>query len=319
MHSVCLFVPIVTLPVVTREMFLWRALLFAMFTSSTLSIRSLCCCLFSKGPFSRIALLDDGGGQLRSKILQVKQLEANIGRTREAWEGPTEVEVELESRLSQLTDHLIQKQAQVEALSSEKATLLFRLEAISNALFEERSMAQSHTRKGNKTAVLLDSVSLEDDLEFGLSRPYDSRNKGINEEHDDFGGHPIVFILRQLDTIFSAGAYYLRRHGLAQLCALIYLVALHIWVMFVLFSHSQETEDVKPVLSIFHITHKQKIPIQVGPPSIDSINDTRKSLTAMCPFSVYDSFCKIEKVFLSVSCGKLSTDSISLGDAFQEI
>eukprot|EP01018_Ginkgo_biloba_P008894 Gb_04284 [translate_table: standard] len=128
--------------------------------------------------------------QLQAKV---KQLEANIGRTREAWEGPKEVEVELESRLSQLTDHLIQNQAQ----------------AILNALFKERSMAQSHTLKGNKTAVLLDSVSLDDDLEFGLARPYDSRNKGINEEHDDFGGHPIVFIPRQLDTIFSAGAYYL--------------------------------------------------------------------------------------------------------------
>jgi hypothetical protein len=46
-------------------------------------------------------------------IGQVKQLEENIERTTEAWEGPTEVEVELESRLSQLTDLLIQKQAQV--------------------------------------------------------------------------------------------------------------------------------------------------------------------------------------------------------------
>ncbi|KAH9314201.1 hypothetical protein KI387_022828, partial [Taxus chinensis] len=60
--------------------------------------------------------------------VKVKQLEENIERTTEEWEGPTEVEVELESRLSQLTDHLIQKQAQVEALSAEKATLLFRLE-----------------------------------------------------------------------------------------------------------------------------------------------------------------------------------------------
>ena len=40
-------------------------------------------------------------------------LEKSIESTKRELEHPTEVEVELKRRLSQLTDHLIQKQAQV--------------------------------------------------------------------------------------------------------------------------------------------------------------------------------------------------------------
>lgn len=185
--------------------------------------------------------------------IKVKQLDENIERTMEAWKGPTEVEVELESRLSQLTDLLIQKQAQVEALSAETATLLFRLEGL----------AQSNMSKGKKSSVLLDSVSIDDDLEFGLARSYGSRSKEIND-HGDFGSHTIFFVLRQLDMVFSAGAYYLRRHGPAKCCALAYLLALHIWVIFVLFLHSQEAEDTRSGALL----------------SLDSINNATSSLNS---------------------------------------
>ena len=46
-------------------------------------------------------------------VFQAKQLELNIDVTRRELEEPTEVEVELKRRLNQMTDHLIQKQAQV--------------------------------------------------------------------------------------------------------------------------------------------------------------------------------------------------------------
>lgn len=44
---------------------------------------------------------------------QAKKLEANIEMTRKEMEDPTDLEIELRRRLSQMTDHLIQKQAQV--------------------------------------------------------------------------------------------------------------------------------------------------------------------------------------------------------------
>lgn len=45
--------------------------------------------------------------------MQAKTLETSIENTRREIENPSEVEIELKQRLSQLTDHLIQKQAQV--------------------------------------------------------------------------------------------------------------------------------------------------------------------------------------------------------------
>jgi len=46
-------------------------------------------------------------------LFQAKKLETDIEMTRKEMEDPTEVEIELKRRLGQLTDHLIQKQAQV--------------------------------------------------------------------------------------------------------------------------------------------------------------------------------------------------------------
>lgn len=48
--------------------------------------------------------------------MQVVTLETSIETTRKEIEDPSEVEIELKRRLSQLTDHLIQKQAQVISL-----------------------------------------------------------------------------------------------------------------------------------------------------------------------------------------------------------
>lgn len=45
--------------------------------------------------------------------LQAKQLEENIFIARDAHYTPSVMELELETRLNQLTDHLIQKQSQV--------------------------------------------------------------------------------------------------------------------------------------------------------------------------------------------------------------
>ncbi|XP_019169741.1 PREDICTED: golgin candidate 2 isoform X2 [Ipomoea nil] len=71
------------------------------------------------------SFLTDKVGILQEKA---KTLETSIDTTKRELESPTEVEVELKRRLGQLTDHLIQKQAQVESLSSQKATLLFKIE-----------------------------------------------------------------------------------------------------------------------------------------------------------------------------------------------
>ncbi|KAG2569354.1 hypothetical protein PVAP13_7NG372400 [Panicum virgatum] len=60
---------------------------------------------------------------------KARKIEESIELTRRNMVHPTEVEIELKKRLDQLTDRLIQKQMQVESLSSEKAALLMRIES----------------------------------------------------------------------------------------------------------------------------------------------------------------------------------------------
>jgi predicted RNase H-like nuclease (RuvC/YqgF family) len=60
---------------------------------------------------AEISLLTDKIGRLQDKATK---LEADIEMMRKELEEPTEVEIELKRRLNQLTDHLIQKQSQVD-------------------------------------------------------------------------------------------------------------------------------------------------------------------------------------------------------------
>ncbi|RVX18170.1 Golgin candidate 2 [Vitis vinifera] len=160
--------------------------------------------------------------------------------TRKEMESPTVVEVELKRRLGQLTDHLIQKQAQVEALSSEKAMLLFRIEAVSR-LPEENKLL----------------LSSRDDLESGSWDISDSKLKPLLEDRIRSGGQHFWSLMRQLDTIFSAGAVFLRRNSTAKWWALFYLVSLHLWVIYILTSHSETTVETRSgaVMSLENINN----------------------------------------------------------------
>ncbi|XWS37589.1 hypothetical protein CRYUN_Cryun19dG0057600 [Craigia yunnanensis] len=172
------------------------------------------------------SLVTDKIGRLQDKA---RQLEASIELTRKEVEDPTEVEVELKRRLGQLTDHLIQKQAQVETLSSEKATLSFRIEAVSRMLDESRSMNMSNASSS--------------DLESGTWDLSDSKFKPLLEDKIRSGKQQLGSMLKQLDAIFVAGAIFLRRNATAKLWSLVYLVCLHFWVIYILMSHSQPSDE----------------------------------------------------------------------------
>ncbi|KAI3942003.1 hypothetical protein MKW98_005532 [Papaver atlanticum] len=165
--------------------------------------------------------------QLREKA---KKLEESIEVTRNEMENPTAVEAELKRRLSQLTDHLIQKQAQVESLSSEKATLHLRIETTSRLLEESKSTLQFSEMAGS---------SSKNDLEAGTwGTSNSSRVRPMIAERIRSGGQHFESLLVQLDIIFSAGAAFLRRNSSAKVYAIVYIVCLHFWVAYILMSNS---------------------------------------------------------------------------------
>ncbi|XP_076929859.1 golgin candidate 2-like [Bidens hawaiensis] len=167
------------------------------------------------------AFVTDKVGKLQEKA---KTLETAIQETRKEIENPSEVEVELKCRLSQLTDHLIQKQAQVEALSSEKAMLMFRIEAVSRSLDESMK-----TSKVN-------------DIESGVR----FQEKG-EQKHIIMGS-----LVRQLDSIFWA---FLRRNPMGKAWCIVYLVCLHLWVLYIFRSHSEVSDESGAVISLENISN----------------------------------------------------------------
>ncbi|KAL4196731.1 hypothetical protein AMTRI_Chr04g247690 [Amborella trichopoda] len=178
-------------------------------------------------------------GHLQGKA---KALEESILMTREASEHPTEVESELKKRLSILADHLIQKQAQVEVLTSEKAMLLLRLEAASRSLSDHNRSMLSLENPASSSGMSWK----DDDIEVGLGRAHNHTNmrirQPIQEELRSIMPH-IMSMLRQLDALFSAGAVFLRRNRTAQGYALVYLVCLHVWVTYILLSQSRDPDS----------------------------------------------------------------------------
>ncbi|GLT63554.1 hypothetical protein SLA2020_361120 [Shorea laevis] len=185
------------------------------------------------------SLVTDKIGQSQQKA---KELEANIELTRKEMEEPTEVEIELKRRLGQLTDHLIQKQAQVEALSSEKATLLFRIETVSRMLEESKSNINGAS---------------SGDLESGTWKLSDSKLKPLLQDKIRSGKKQLGSLLLQLDAIFSAGVVFLRRNPAAKMWSLVYLFCLHFWVIYILMSHSRVSNEAKSgaVISLENINN----------------------------------------------------------------
>ncbi|XP_024990415.1 golgin candidate 2 isoform X3 [Cynara cardunculus var. scolymus] len=174
----------------------------------------------------------DKVGQLKEKV---KTLETTINVTRKEIENPTEVEIELKRRLGQLTDHLIQKQAQVEALSSEKAMLMFRIEAVSRSLEESKSCLKLGDRPTN-------------DLESGTWEPLFQERLRKGQKH-------IGSLVRQLDSIFLTGATFIRRNPMARIWSFAYLVCLHFWVLYIFRSQTAVSAGSGAVISLENINN----------------------------------------------------------------
>ncbi|XP_047941282.1 golgin candidate 2 [Salvia hispanica] len=175
---------------------------------------------------------------------QAKTLEISIETTRREIEDPSEVEIELKRRLSQLTDHLIQKQAQVETLSSEKAMLLLRIEAVSK-LLDEQGPAD------------FPSTSSRDELDQGTWHLSNSKFRSLLKGRMQSGQHQFGSLVRQLDSLFCTGAVFLRRNSTARAWSLVYLACLHLWVVYILMSHAPVTDDSRSgaVISLENINN----------------------------------------------------------------
>lgn len=143
---------------------------------------------------------------------------------------------ELESRLHQLTETLIQKQTMLENLSTEKNSLVFQLERLEQQMKSATgagatgsSINMSGVDNG-EGARLRNVPVLFNDAETSLAGMYGRVRKAASS----------------IDQFSIRLGIFLRRYPIARVFVIIYMALLHLWVMIVLLTYTPEMHHDQP-------------------------------------------------------------------------
>nr|XP_010986345.2 golgin subfamily A member 5 [Camelus dromedarius] len=143
---------------------------------------------------------------------------------------------ELENRLHQLTETLIQKQTMLESLSTEKNSLVFQLERL------EQQMNSTTGSSSNGSSINMSGVDsgegtrlrnvpvLFNDTETNLAGMYGKVRKAASS----------------IDQFSIRLGIFLRRYPIARVFVIIYMALLHLWVMIVLLTYTPEMHHDQP-------------------------------------------------------------------------
>uniref|UniRef100_A0A673ZX21 Golgin subfamily A member 5 n=1 Tax=Salmo trutta TaxID=8032 RepID=A0A673ZX21_SALTR len=135
-------------------------------------------------------------------------------------------QVELESRLHQLTETLIQKQTMLESLGTEKSSLVFQLERLETQLKSVQGGGQTGGPAINMSRLKRNAPILFND-------------------HDSPGVYGQVRKAASTIDRFSIRlGIFLRRYPVARVFVILYMALLHLWVMIVLLTYSPEMHEI---------------------------------------------------------------------------
>lgn len=139
-------------------------------------------------------------------------------------------QTELENRLHQLTETLIQKQTMLEALGTEKSSLVFQL---------ERLEQQLKSTQGGQSGGPAINMS-------GLDGPgARQRNTPVLFSDQDTPGvyGKVRKAASTIDRFSIRLGIFLRRYPMARVFVIVYMAVLHLWVMIVLLTYSPEIHN----------------------------------------------------------------------------
>nr|XP_046223477.1 golgin subfamily A member 5 isoform X2 [Oncorhynchus gorbuscha] len=141
-------------------------------------------------------------------------------------------QVELESRLHQLTETLIQKQTMLESLGTEKSSLVFQLERL------ETQLKNTQGGGGQTGGPAINMSSMESPGTRQRNAPV------LFNDHDSPGVYGQVRKAASTIDRFSIRlGIFLRRFPMARVLVILYMALLHLWVMIVLLTYSPEIHD----------------------------------------------------------------------------
>jgi hypothetical protein len=190
---------------------------------------------YSRADFDRIR------SSLQTRIddrdKEVEQLRKQLVSKRSS---PAETSVqELEQRCRGLTQSLIQKQTLIEQLSSERHSLALQLERsdarLRNALEDSRSQMSSPSVS---IGIHSDSTSLTNRNGYRQLVEDDPRDGQVTRR--------VKRVYSQFDSFSIRMGQFLRVYPPARAFVLVYVLFLHLWVFFVLFSYRPEIHDQDP-------------------------------------------------------------------------
>uniref|UniRef100_G3PEZ3 Golgin subfamily A member 5 n=1 Tax=Gasterosteus aculeatus TaxID=69293 RepID=G3PEZ3_GASAC len=142
-------------------------------------------------------------------------------------------QTELENRLHQLTETLIQKQTMLEALGTEKSSLLFQLERLEQQL--------KSTQGGPSGGPSINMSGLEGPVARQRTTPV------LFSDQDSPGVYGKVRKAASTIDRFSIRlGIFLRRYPVARVFVILYIALLHLWVMIVLLTYTPEMHRGHP-------------------------------------------------------------------------
>ncbi|KAL2099175.1 hypothetical protein ACEWY4_005655 [Coilia grayii] len=169
---------------------------------------------------------------------RVKDREEEIQKLRNQLTNKTlssSSQVELESRLHQLTETLIQKQTMLEALGTEKSSLVFQLERLEQQL--------KSVQGGQSGGSAINMAGMEGPGARQRNTPV------LFTDHDNQGAGVYGKVRKAASTIdrFSIRlGIFLRRYPMARVFVILYMALLHLWVMVVLLTYTPEMHHGHP-------------------------------------------------------------------------
>ncbi|XP_005149571.2 golgin subfamily A member 5 isoform X2 [Melopsittacus undulatus] len=142
-------------------------------------------------------------------------------------------QTELENRLHQLTETLIQKQTMLESLSTEKNSLVYQLERLEQQLKAIQGTSNNGSSinmsgiDGAEGARMRNVPVLFSDVDANMAGMYGRVRKAAST----------------IDQFSIRLGIFLRRYPIARAFVIIYMALLHLWVMIVLLSYTPEMYD----------------------------------------------------------------------------
>ncbi|XP_055989491.1 golgin subfamily A member 5 [Sorex fumeus] len=145
-------------------------------------------------------------------------------------------QAELENRLHQLTETLIQKQTMLESLSTEKNSLVYQLERL------EQQMKAAPGGGSNGSAISMPGLDGGDGTRL--------RNMPVlfNDTESNLAGMygKVRRAASSIDQFSIRLGIFLRRYPIARVFIIIYMALLHLWVMIVLLTYTPEMHHDQP-------------------------------------------------------------------------